>query len=253
MSASKPSPDNRDRVFRSNVSKKLRLLAEVLEKHQIVMDVNPLRKAADYCIRYNSQGNWGYEVSSLIFHQLQGLRLFPNGAQTPQLRLDMRIQGPCSVRDNTDPLSLVDMEIEIYSTINSDNQENIIKHCWHFDRQIEGGNVPEFSHPSYHFQFGGNRLENHLRDKPSHILLLESPRLAHPPMDAILGVDFVIANFVGRNIAHDCVEDVTYQSLIKEAQKQLWKPYLYNLHGVWQPNSHLLPWKPSSIWPQIIL
>lgn len=253
MPARRVSREKHDKARRSQIAKRLNELAEVLLKHQIINDTSPLTKAASSCLRYESLGEWGYQVSSLIFHQLDSLKVFPLHAKTPQLRLDLDIQGPSTVLENTDPLTFVKIEIEIYATVESNDGKNTIKQCWHFDRQPEEDETSEFSHPGYHFQFGGNKLKTHLADKPNHILLLDSPRLAHPPMDAVLGVDFVISNFVGAKNAKDCLNDNTYQRLVKEAQQELWKPYIHNLHGVWEPNASRLPWQPKLIWPQIIL
>ncbi len=53
------------------------------------------------------------------------------------------------------------------------------------------------------------------------LLLLESPRLDHKPLDGILAVNFVLANFLGlawQGLLNS--EDGRYAELVREAEKR---------------------------------
>ena len=70
----------------------------------------------------------------------------------------------------------------------NDNKNHMFS--WHLDREecIEG----TFHHPLYHFHSGGHKIKD--CDK-GDLIIIGSPRLAHPPMDVFLMIHFIIALF----------------------------------------------------------
>jgi len=125
----------------------------------------------------------------------------------------------------------------IQDPINKLGKFNIILECdrnhytssWHLDRhspnEIEG--TPSNLHPIYHLTFGGYNMEKHIEDDPDvfgRSLILRTPRIMHPPMELILGIDFVFSHFIPKDkIA--LLSDSTYLELINELKKYLWLPY----------------------------
>jgi hypothetical protein len=79
-------------------------------------------------------------------------------------------------------------------------------------------------------------------------LILESPRIAHPPMDAILGIDFVLTNYFCSSRL-DFREEGDYSNLLRAAQKRIWLPYARALD--WTKRREDNDWAPSRIWPQL--
>jgi hypothetical protein len=61
-----------------------------------------------------------------------------------------------------------------------------------------------------------------------NVLLLDPPRLLHPPLDAILAVDFVLSNFMGAKWKQ-LRADEHYETMITHAQELFWKPYVKSL------------------------
>jgi hypothetical protein len=111
-----------------------------------------------------------------------------------------------------------------------------LKAAWHFDRHLidttkDDPHVTDDIHPLYHFQFGGDRMSK-LADQLGSTLLLDPPRLMHPPMDGILAVDFVLANYSGRTwkVLRD---DPQYQKLIEPQFERLWRPYFDAIAASW--------------------
>lgn len=109
---------------------------------------------------------------------------------------------------------------------NSDDTKTLPYHLsLHLDKHIEGGDAPNVCHPYYHFHFGSNTLAS--KDS-GELMILSTPRLAHPPMDIFLGVHFILDNFFNKtsnpNIK-DLMADEDYQLIIQNAQKRLWTPY----------------------------
>ena len=114
---------------------------------------------------------------------------------------------------------------------------NIILECdrqhytssWHLDRHVpekqEG--TPSNLHPIYHLTFGGYNMEKHLEDNSDVFgksLILRTPRIMHPPMELVLGIDFVFNHFIPKD-ALDLLSDNRYLELINELKKYLWLPY----------------------------
>lgn len=105
-----------------------------------------------------------------------------------------------------------------------DNDANVYRFAWHLDQNIPSS-TPKYTHPYYHFQGGGQRLEGM---DSGDILLVDFPRIPHPPMDLFLGIHFILNNFLS---SKNCpskdklMEDYEYQQVIKESQELYWKYY----------------------------
>lgn len=65
------------------------------------------------------------------------------------------------------------------------------------------------------------------------VLLLPAPRISYPPMDIVLGIDFILSNFVEKKVYNELRCDPQYKSAVKNAQARLWKPYILSLAHFW--------------------
>lgn len=250
-----------DERVRRRIATDLERIAEILTKNQIIRDSGPLHRAASICRDYQTDGMWGYDLSNLVFRATNDLTPTPDNVEGIDVELSIKIEGYCSPPDNTDPLSHLVVNVEIhgrYTTEDSSGTEQIrIAWCaWHLDRHIceEGDNPPEFTHPCYHFQLGGHRLVDLYTASPptnDTFLLLDSPRLPHPPLDGILGVDFVLLNFISSpNLSFR--EEGNYINLITPRQEEMWLSYANSVAGHWGANAQALPWSPQNIWPPLV-
>tara|TARA_R110001583_G_scaffold139828_4_gene292020 strand:+ start:4011 stop:4748 length:738 start_codon:yes stop_codon:yes gene_type:complete len=117
-----------------------------------------------------------------------------------------------------------------------DNKEYI--NCWHLDKDIrkdENGKPnkeAKYTHPLYHFQFGGNHLSD-IKSEGS-ILLMGAPRIPHPPMDIFLAIHFVLNNYFNKKEANyaclkELYNDDDYQAILERAKKRMWYPYFKGL------------------------
>lgn len=70
-------------------------------------------------------------------------------------------------------------------------------------------------------------------DQLGRTLLLDPPRLMHPPMDGILAIDFVLANYAG-SAWKALREDPQYTNLIVPQFKRFWKPYFDAVASSWE-------------------
>ncbi|KZN40303.1 hypothetical protein [Pseudoalteromonas luteoviolacea] len=125
-----------------------------------------------------------------------------------------------------DAISELNIDFEV-SSYNSEG--NTVKSAWHLDYHNVVGNE-HFSHPQFHFQFGGKKLRESLQESNSHLntgelLLMESPRLMHPPLDPVLAIDFIFGNFLGENAWKALRNKKPFGKIHKLSKDMFWKPY----------------------------
>ncbi|WHT39544.1 hypothetical protein QNH98_02250 [Myroides sp. mNGS23_01] len=102
---------------------------------------------------------------------------------------------------------------------------------WHLDRHVQkqGENSPSSLHPLYHLTFGGHHMEeeqnnNDDYDEFGRSLILRAPRVMHPPMELILGIDFIFNHFVPKDKL-DLLSDPGYLRIIKYLKFYFWMPF----------------------------
>lgn len=112
---------------------------------------------------------------------------------------------------------------------------NVILNCdkkyytssWHLDRQEPSGSTPSNIHPMYHLTFGGHYMEDlqeEGEDKFGRALIVRAPRIMHPPMELLLGIDFIFNHFIPKDEL-DLLSDPGYLDIIKELKKYFWLPF----------------------------
>lgn len=242
-------------LIRKEMAANMRKFAEVLEENVPGLDAGALRRAAHSCEEPTAHGRstWGYEITSLKF---PGFR--PSGRVRPRLadageayvEIGLSITGECNRfrEECVDPLLALAVNILVWG---EDGTEELIT-AWHLDRHLGNStDDSESDHPRYHFQFGGRRMWQAVTNY-GQVMVPEAPRLAHPPLDGILAVHFVLANFFG-NIWMSLMENREYEKLVVDAQEMLWRPYVGALASSWMPGPFdTKPWPADEVWPLLI-
>lgn len=248
----------------------LLLLADLLIRHGVVGDTSPLMSAASSLkpFRPTTQDSsrdpkksklsntfyWRYDIDDLIFDlsadkELQR-HLRPQTAVNLKLVLTVKIKA-LFTSDNDSADLLEDLNIGcVVEAEDSEDHQKKPRCCWHLDRHIlensqPGGTTlgePKVAHPLYHFQYGGRHIWD-LADFGHH-LILDPPRIAHPPLDGVLAVDFVLSNYLGSKWL-ELREDTVYQRIVKSSQQLFWKPYAQRI-AAFDANT-------QSFWPQLLL
>lgn len=159
------------------------------------------------------------------------------------LSIKMGFREPFVSFDSIDEMNL---DFELSST---DNNGKPIKSAWHLDYHDVKGDE-HFSHPKFHFQFGGKKLRESMRLDNEHfntgeLLLMESPRLMHPPMDPILAVDFIFGNFLGEESWKALRRNRNFIRIHSISKEAYWKPYFdgissYFLHSSYSSKAQAL-------------
>lgn len=201
--------------FRRNRATELRSLAQLLSKYGVVNDLSSLYGAANKCSKNmpNGKNSWGYNFDSLWFLVKTPRHTLPTEIDDYlDVELRVSLKGVCE-EDSDD--SFKD-ELSVSIVVSTNEIKNLC--AWHLDRHIlaVGDHEPEEVHPLYHFHHGGQRMYE--IENFGQVLLLDPPRLLHPPLDAILAVDFVLSNFMGAKWKK-LRADEHYETMITHAQE----------------------------------
>ena len=259
--------------FRRERGDELKKLADLLVRKGVLQNAEPLYVAGVSCHKPPSLLDefkstklrkgmefWSYRVTNLLFYGVGKECLkdsIPNGLEEVEINLNAYLYGVCLGDDPhivSNPFVRLSVNIE---TSARDTKKNILKCAWHLDKNIveKGNNPSKFAHPDYHFQYGGDKVKN-IQDYGEHLLLIV-PRLAHPPLDGILAVDFVLSNYLGSKWA-DLRDEPEYQKIMRAAQERCWTAYAFSTAMEWQSriNWQLLgfksDWRADVIWSQLI-
>lgn len=194
---------------------------------------------------------WAFEEANIFFSKMDlGNDICPkldsSYLELATLKLVIAMSGYRNIPDEAfDPIipledkKLPGFSLQLVLSI-GDLNDFLAKCSWHFDRHGEGS-IPEFHHPLYHAHFGGKEI-NQGQLQYGNVLIVESPRLLHPPMDIILAIDFVLCNFYSR---HTCgaycalLEEPTYHTIVENSRKRFWRPFFLGLASNFAPGRNL--------------
>jgi hypothetical protein len=203
---------------------------------------------------------WGYTLSRLIFKfDKTPKHTTPNNCKDLKLILDINVVGNCQdLNTLNDPLKWLEFNIVIEGTKFRGDENLLMITSFHLDRHqysIED-NDAEYPHPLYHFHFGGKKLNEYTGSiETGNLLLFDSPRIAHYPMEAILGIDFILSNFFPQVWLRMKNESNEYLNLIEEYQEMILKPYIHTHASQWPYSTIALAsnslWNPNAICPQL--
>lgn len=182
-----------------------------------------------------SSDNWEYNISRIIFRKINLERhvrpqiIKPNDEAT--LELEVGFNGVHKALTNKifDHIKSLAVRITI-------NLEKIDEHynfsernsLWHLDKHDYTKQV-HCSHPLYHFEFGGSNKTEIEGFSYGDFILLDTPRIMHPPLDIVLAIDFVIKHFYSYDDSKILTEKEQYKNIIKNAQYRLWRPYFLSV------------------------
>jgi len=220
---------NNPEKFRKDYASDLRLFGDVIarERDGTFQDTSPLISAASDCIDNTPIGSnsWGYDLNRLLLRIETPKHTLPSTVGNYlNLELSVSLQGECSF-EPWDPFKKLNIDIVIRSI---EGQTSYI--CqWHLDKDISGerNNNPDNVHPLYHFQYGGMMMKS-LVGNTGKVLLLDPPRVAYPPMDGLLAIDFVLANFAN-NLWRKLRRKGEYRNRIVKYQDMFWSDYFKSI------------------------
>jgi len=194
---------------------------------------------------------WGYYLERLIFHPEPLGQTVPAGLANLSVALSVFAEGHCEdPADVRDPLHRLELNLVVTGTKEAGGTTVQYVCAWHQDRDLgKLGEAHRLVHPLYHFQFGGKEIWGRENDH-GQSLILESPRFAYPPMDAILAVDFVLTNFYPA-AKLSFREEAEYQRILGHSHMCFVRPYVLAIAGAWDMGAPGAAWAWNAVWPQL--
>lgn len=120
-----------------------------------------------------------------------------------------------------------------------ENNKNFAR--WHFDRANSTDGVFQ-NGPLYHLQFGGH-MPNQSED-----FWVKEPRWAHAPMDLILLLEVVAANFYTRAWTEKVRRDPTWCNNVSQSERMCMTAYLKRVHALLNVSSDTVL---SGLWANV--
>lgn len=240
--------------YHRQVGDDFRALANIAQRHNFFDWVSDLHTIGVRLSKNDSE-RWNYSLSSVSFDLPPASASWPTASASLSCHLSLDVSGTLEF----DPT-----ENEIVSRIEAwqgnltfeavDAGSNRWYQFWHFDRH-PGGDPPPEVHPLYHANFGGARLEKCRVENNDELFkgLIEmaAPRLHVPPMDAVLFIDFIIANFDGEKWSK-ARSDPGYVHLVAKAQSRSWRSYFRTLSDFFsQPSAKRVAHGALELWPNL--
>lgn len=222
--------ERENKIIGEDLCKFVQLLVDT----EICGDIGEFYAAGQQCAKNATETTWGYASSVNINIDSMGSTL-PNDTIDLKLKFSISIKGKTKNTEVLyDPIEELFFDIEVMGISKSNGN---VFCSWHLDRHQpkNSDKLEHYSHPKYHFSFGGKKAEE--TDFYGSTLILPTPRFIYPPMDAVLGIDFIVQNYIHKNKRQALVTHSDYNSIVKKSQERLWKPFFNCILSNWQePN-----------------
>jgi hypothetical protein len=237
------------------IASDLRLLSQRLIDSGLLLDGAPLDQAAGQCIK-SPKDIWAYDITDLSVKIGRIAGAHPSKQYDLTCVINCTVKGSFKASVNNDPCLRLNVGLRY---------EGIAPHStpfyqtWHLDRE---GSAPGKcqaleTHPRYHIHFGGEGMtlsaDSHRCKQKCHtfgeLLLMNQPRLLHPPLDGVLAVDFVLSNAAGANWKA-LRGDPSYSSMIKRSQDRYWKSFAKTFACHWSTSDPSL-WSSIDLCPNL--
>ena len=227
-------------------------LYDILHGCPFCKNLDGLSAASSRCLNNLKEDFWHFEIPNLLFSidkKVDKLQVAPNHIDDIELEFYIKAKGKIGSFE----VDEYDFNLVITGWFINNESSAIEKAicCWHLDWHPHLGNSildDVLMHPKYHFQHGGKKIKGY-ESKLGNTFVMASPRIAYPPMDAILGIDFILTNFIHRDKITSVRADSRYRRLVQEAQKNYWKPYFDAISSSWHANQRGAE---NQFFPQLI-
>ena len=213
--------------------------AELLVSYNIIHDAKSLYDTSAKLENSQNITEWAYECGNLKF-SVEGAvaGTIPQQINLVEIFFSISATGVFSNADICrNPLSKLNFDIELEGFRELEDKIDNYFASWHLDKNIKSTQT-SYIHPEYHLTFGGNRLEGKGVDNFGYALILPSPRVAYPPMDVILGIDFILQNYFPLKKISRLLDESRYKEIVLNSQQRLWKPYYLALSSAWNSSSY---------------
>jgi hypothetical protein len=121
---------------------------------------------------------------------------------------------------------VTDFYVDVFHMV--DGVQHPLRAAWHVDTHLYTTTPSHAVHPRFHFQVGGERLDE-IDESIRGIFMPETPRVPCAPLDAILALDFVLAQYCGADWTSLRDREPRYGRVRKKPMQRYWSPYFRTL------------------------
>ncbi len=251
-------------IFRRQRAKELKRFADKLEAYvgsgistKLYDGINQLENSSYIPSYRDNEGNqinsdvnfWGYSIDNIKLDINADRHLKPKNINKAEAYLSINLVSDIRNWKNVkDPFCELSFNVTIKG-IKPKSEEGVHYFGFHLDRHHETHESDEI-HPTYHLQYNLNPKKNKDFDY-GDTLNLDSPRFLHYPMDLILGLSYLIANFQPLSYSK-LIEDREVKNLIRDYQDSIWKPYSFTISNHWQNDGSAIEWNKTAICPFLV-
>ena len=199
---------------------------------ELGVDIDLVIEAQKYC--EDEEGYWAYSVPPIRFclgSDLVSAKTKPSIIKTCDESISIELIINHRLGKERREIQIKKTATEVTDIVDFETLEIQIKAgeyiaAWHLDKHIynDGDGEGDYMHPLYHFTFGGERMSE-LDDDYGNIIIIDSPRLMHPPMELIIAFDFILRQFIPKSLVRNILEAKPYNDVVEKAKKHIWKPY----------------------------
>lgn len=245
-------------VFRRERASELQKISQLLDNKLGDAHTSPIQNAIS-SLRNNreipvlkdgstDENIWGYDIEDFKIPIETTKHIKPNHIRNAQAILNLKFRANIKKWGTLDDPFV---ELGFNVTLRGVGEDSVYHFGFHIDRHNETSESTE-PHPIYHIQYNLNPTKSKEIDT-GDIMLLDTPRIMHKPLDFILGIGFLTSNFYPT--AFDILkEDSSFVKLSKEYQSKIWKPYFHAIANHWKPfDNENISWEPIEQICPIIL
>jgi hypothetical protein len=221
------------------MSKELAKFLGILNDSKVVDDAGSVYSISDtlaQCRATKGLLNWGYKSGKVTLQLDTTSVVCPLPVQSLSCSLEIEVGGYLQAGKTAIPTldgfewGITHMAMNMEFTGMTDPTAEAWSQYWHLDTHVDkpDANKPNEAHPMFHLHFGGQRMADRRQAKVNcwgQMLELRGPRFAHPPMDLVLVLDFILANTSGPRWKNEFCKNKDYNSAVCNAQHRFWKPY----------------------------
>lgn len=221
------------------IKSSIQFVANLLKKQGVCNNVDPLKNA----FALNSKEKYSGRLRLEFHPQVIPRNTIPSSVKNITIVLDFSICEDFSKIRNNEVFNTIqnggyNCSILIIGKDEVENNGSCIEYVssMHLDCDQDVDRC-DYTHPQFHLTFGGDKMKRYFEHEPEadfgRTLLLSSPRIAHPPLDIFLAIDFVLCNFFIKDRYEKIRKDSRYKNTIRQSQDRIWKPYYISLAGHW--------------------
>lgn len=250
--------------FRRERAQELRRYADLLEKHvgngissKLYQGVTQLNDSSFIPYYRDNKGNadnrevniWGYNINDIELDIWTIEHIRPKGLSVAKAYLDINLVADFRKWNcMCDPFCELSINVTIKGIVQG-SEEGVHYFGFHLDRHHESQKSDEL-HPVYHLHYIQNPKK--LKDfNYGSTLNIDCPRFTHYPMDIILGLTFLIANFQPLNY-NKLINDREFNKILKDYQAIILKPYSHTLSTNWSSDGSKIDWEANLLCPYLV-